>query len=131
MNFVLDSSALIAFLRAEAGGADVREILSRHPCYAHAVNLCEVYYDFLRAADHPTALAALDDLTAAGLIEVDQLTRPLWLAAGRLKARGRISLADCIGLALAAEHQATFLTADRHELATVAASGSHAIQFIR
>ena len=131
MNFVLDSSALIAFLRAEPGGADVREILGRHRCYAHAVNLCEVYYDFLRVADQPTALAALDDLSAAGLIEVDQLTRPLWLAAGRLKAHGRISLADCIGLALAAELNATFLTAARHELATVASRGSHAIQFIR
>lgn len=131
MNFVLDSSAMIAFLRAEPGGAEVREILNNHPCYAHAVNLCEVYYDFLRAADHPTALAVLDDLTAAGLIEVDHLSRPLWLLAGRLKAHGRISLADCIGLALAADRNATFLTADRHELSTVAARGSHAIQFVR
>ena len=131
MNFVLDSSALIAFLRAEPGGATVREILDEHRCFAHAVNLCEVYYDFLRAADHATALAALDDLAAAGVVEIDQLARPLWLAAGRLKAQGRISLADCIGLALAAERQATFLTADRHELGPVAARGSHAIQFIR
>lgn len=133
MNFVLDSSAMIAFLRAEEGGTSVREVLSQreNECFAHAINLCEVYYDFLRASDHLTALAALNDLATAGVVEIDHLRRSLWLAAGHLKARGRISLADCIGLALAEERKAVFLTADHHEMDSVAAQDSHLIRFIR
>ncbi|PYX28113.1 MAG: hypothetical protein DMG77_16805 [Acidobacteria bacterium] len=43
---------MIAYLRAEEGGALVRDILldPAHDCLAHAINLCEVYYDFFRSA---------------------------------------------------------------------------------
>jgi PIN domain nuclease of toxin-antitoxin system len=49
---VIDASALIAFLRDEPG-ADVVENLFSAPetCYAHALNLCEVCYDFFRASN--------------------------------------------------------------------------------
>jgi PIN domain nuclease of toxin-antitoxin system len=49
--YVLDACAIIAFLKGEAG-ADVVEnaLLDRgSQCMAHAINLCEVYYDFHRA----------------------------------------------------------------------------------
>ena len=48
MIYILDACAMIAFLRGEAGAEVVAEIL-RDPgdqCFAHAINLCEVYYDF-------------------------------------------------------------------------------------
>ena len=53
MNRVLDACAMIAFLRGEPGADVVRAILHNpsDACYAHAINLCEVYYDFVRAAD--------------------------------------------------------------------------------
>lgn len=50
MIYVLDACAMIAFLRAEQGGDLVQAIL-RNPeneCFAHAVNLVEVHYDFCR-----------------------------------------------------------------------------------
>jgi uncharacterized protein with PIN domain len=44
---VFDASALIAFLRDEPGAEVVESALSvPEKCYAHALNLCEVYYDF-------------------------------------------------------------------------------------
>lgn len=48
--FVLDSCAMIAYLRKEIG-ADVNQkviVDAESVCYAHAINLCEVYYDFWR-----------------------------------------------------------------------------------
>ena len=53
MIFVLDASAMIAFLRGEPGADAVAEILldSESQCHAHALNLCEVFYDFERAAN--------------------------------------------------------------------------------
>jgi PIN domain nuclease of toxin-antitoxin system len=51
MNAVIDACALIAFLRDEPGADAVRNILTgSRTCYVHALNLCEVYYDFWRAS---------------------------------------------------------------------------------
>ena len=44
MSTVIDASALIAFLRDEPGADVVENVLSApDKCYAHALNLCEVY----------------------------------------------------------------------------------------
>lgn len=50
MNYVLDASAMIAFLRGEQGAERVSEVLSNpgNVCCAHAINLCEVFYDTLQ-----------------------------------------------------------------------------------
>jgi len=57
---VIDASALIAFLRDEPGADVVENVLSApEKCYAHALNLCEVYYDFFRASNQDAAEAAI------------------------------------------------------------------------
>mgnify|MGYP001616994244 CR=1 FL=1 len=45
MTFVLDACAIIALLRNEAGAEITDRLLLEQTCMAHAVNLCEVYYD--------------------------------------------------------------------------------------
>ena len=63
MSTVIDASALIAFLRDEPGADVVENVLSApEKCYAHALNLCEVYYDFFRASNQDAAEAAISDL---------------------------------------------------------------------
>jgi len=48
--FVLDASAMIAYLRDEPGAGRVSEALldPDGQCIAHVLNLCEVFYDFQR-----------------------------------------------------------------------------------
>jgi PIN domain nuclease of toxin-antitoxin system len=67
MSAVFDASALIAFLRNESGVEIVENQLLREPAasFAHAINLCEVYYDFCRAAGQDTAESAIQDLLAS------------------------------------------------------------------
>ena len=50
MTVVLDACAMIAYLRGEPGWDTVAGIFADPDTqtYAHAVNLCEVYYDTLR-----------------------------------------------------------------------------------
>ncbi|MGA3096536.1 MAG: hypothetical protein ABSF25_08800 [Bryobacteraceae bacterium] len=50
MLFVLDASAMIAYLRDEPGAGRVSEALldPDGQCIAHVLNLCEVFYDFQR-----------------------------------------------------------------------------------
>ena len=42
----LDACAMIAYLQGEVGGSVVQSLLAdpSTTCYAHSVNLCEVFY---------------------------------------------------------------------------------------
>lgn len=133
MAVVLDACALIAFLRDEPGAAVVESLLAEAPgaCLAHAINLCEVYYDFLRASDEATARGAIADLLSAGVVPREDLAPALWQAAGRIKVRHRLSLADSFAVALADALDAELITSDHHELDRVAAAGAVRIRFIR
>jgi uncharacterized protein with PIN domain len=52
----MDASAPIAFLRDEPGADVVEDIMSApENCYVHALNVCEVYYDFFRASNQDAA----------------------------------------------------------------------------
>lgn len=134
MNYVLDASAMIAFLRGEPGADSVFESLldPESRCYAHALNLCEVFYDFERAAGPHEAVEAISDLTKMGVIEEANLDRTVWQAAGSLKARlRRVSLADCFAIELSERLQATILTADHHEFDVLTEQPTFRVRFIR
>lgn len=125
---------MIAFLRGEPGADAVAEILldPESQCYAHSLNLCEVFYDFERAGNRQDALQAVLDLAILGVIEDASLAPAVWQAAGTLKARlRRVSLADCFALELAERLEATILTADHHEFDVLAARPECRIRFIR
>ena len=134
MNLVMDANALIAYLDNEEG-ADVVEALLTDPantCYAHAVNICEVYYDFVRRADATTAWAFIERLAEAGVTIREDMDAEFWRRAGQHKAEiVRVSLADCFCLTLAHRLNAQLATADHHEFDKVAESGICDIRFIR
>ncbi len=119
MIYALDASALLAYLNGEAGASVVAALLSNpaNRCYAHAINLCEIYYSTVRTVDTRTAQAVLDTLETDGVLLRRDISQPFWQQVGRWKARGRISLADCFCIALAQEVGGTVVTADRHEFA--------------
>ncbi len=134
MNYVLDASALIAFLRDEQG-AEVVEALLLDPendCFAHALNLCEVFYGFHRDAGEVAAQTAIGSLRAAGVIPRADLDDAFWQEAGRLKSTfRRVSLADCLCIALARRQGAELVTSDHHEFDALAPLGLCTIRFIR
>jgi len=119
MTYVLDASAMIALLRGETGGDLVRRLVldPANECFAHSLSLCEVYYDFHRAAGVESADAAIDSLLAAEIYFSADMDIRFWKEAGILKADWkRISLADCFAVSLARRLEAELVTADRHEL---------------
>jgi len=132
--FVLDASAMIAFLRDERGADVVAEALldPESQCHAHALNLCEVFYDFHRASGREEASQAIADLARLGVIEDANLASDVWQAAGTLKANlRRVSLADCFAIELAERLKGAILTADHHEFDALAGQSAHLIRFIR
>lgn len=132
--YVLDACAAIAFLQREPGAEVVAGILKdpENRCLIHAVNVCEVYYDTFRRSGAEDAAALEDLLVNTGIKIVETIPSALWRTAGRLKAEWRrISLADCLTLALALLENGTVLTSDHHELDPVAQAAVCPIQFIR
>jgi PIN domain nuclease of toxin-antitoxin system len=130
---VLDACAMIAYLNNEPG-ADVVEaaLLSpAHECSAHAINLCEVFYQFHRAGGEAAATGAMSDLHCMNVIERADFDQAFWQDAGRLKAGGGVSLADCFAIALTNRLGGTLLTSDHHEMDKLAAAGICNITFIR
>jgi len=131
--YVLDTCAIIAFLKGEAGSDVVENALldTNSQCMAHAINLCEVYYDFHRAGGESAAEGAVEDMRTLGLAERSDFDEAFWKEAGKLKAGGKISLADCFAVTLTNRVGGTLLTSDHHELDRVAAAGICSITFIR
>src|SRR6266851_3668111 len=106
MTSVLDASAMIAFIRGEPGADAVDAVLSDpgNDCFAHAVNLSEVYYAITRDDDEATAESALAALSSAGVIACGDFDPDFCQEVGRLRARVRdeglrVSLADCYCMA--------------------------------
>jgi len=131
---VLDSTAMLALLLKEDGGDVVRNALldKTRPCVAHGLNMCEVYYHFLRTDDVATADAAIQTLLDAGLRVQEMMDEAFWKDVGFLKATyPPISLGDSVCLATARRLNADVLTSDHHELDKIAALGILPIVFIR
>lgn len=134
MKYVLDACALIAFLRKESGGELVRDIIlsPKHSIHIHALNLCEVYYDFARGQGESVADEMIQVVSEIGIIIDNDLDRDLWVSAGRLKARiKRISLADTLAVEHTNAFNATLLTSDHKEFDRLDNEKYCKIQFIR
>jgi predicted nucleic acid-binding protein len=133
MIYVLDTSAVIAVFQAEKGAEVVRNTFaipgSRH--VIHAVNLCELYYDYLKRGDERRARQAIAHVRSMR-IEIIRLMRNRFVMdAGLIKQRHRIALGDCFAIATARYLNGTVVTSDRKELTSVANRSDASILFIR
>ncbi len=133
MSAVLDACALIAFLRDEDGADVVEELLLQDPpfCLVHAINMCEVFYDFLKSHDESAARQAIQDVSDVGVEIREDMDAEFWREAGRLKVRHTVSLADAFAIALARRLDAELVSSDHHEFDPIAAQGVVKIKFIR
>ncbi|MDQ2731918.1 MAG: PIN domain-containing protein [Armatimonadota bacterium] len=130
---VLDASAMVAYLRCEPGSTVVRDLLAEPTalCYAHSINLCEVYYQSVRQSNPTTAAATIASLYADSVIERRDISRRFWQRVGQHKSRGRISLADCFCISLAQELAGEVVTSDHGEFDPLVPLNIVPINFIR
>jgi PIN domain nuclease of toxin-antitoxin system len=118
---VLDSFAVIAFLRDEPARPQVATLLQRKDARLTAVGVAEVFDHLLRVVKVDEEQAALD-LAEIGLLEAVPVEGGLGLAAGRLRARryhrarSVLSLADCVAAEAARALSEPLATSDPHLL---------------
>lgn len=134
MILVLDSCAIIALLGGEPGGELVDSTLADkdNTCMVHALNLCEVYYDLVRCADESRARDVMNQLVSAGIFIREDMDMSFWQNVGNIKAaHSRISLADCVCIALANRLGVEVWTCDHHEFDKAASMNLCKVRFIR
>jgi ribonuclease VapC len=113
---VLDSFALLAFLRGEAGDDRVAALLEKagerdHPLHMSEVNYAEVKYIVIRKDGAQRWEEIARDLPTLP-IEFHPATRELADLAADFKSRISFSLADAFAAALARKHKAELVTGD-------------------
>ncbi len=132
MKFVLDSSALIAFIRNEDGADIVEQLLLDESAaiFMHAINLCEVYYDCIRAVGEEKADSCVNAIITGNVVIREDMDVDFWKTAGKLKALGRISISDTFAVALAVREGAHLVTSDHHEFDPLLAQGKIPINIL-
>lgn len=116
---VLDSWALLAFLKGEPAGEEVGLLLKSaaqgrdHRIFMCVINWGEVYYSFMKAGGREAAESVADDISQLPieLFPVDADLDLVRKAAG-YKASYRMSYADAFAAALARIKKAELVTGD-------------------
>ena len=119
-NYVLDSFALLAWLRDEPGAGTVQTLLEdakkgRTHIYVSWLNVAEVYYVTKRRSTEPDPELAADkviEVISSLPIQTESISKTEAIAAARLKADYTISLADAFAAALAKTFSASVVTGD-------------------
>lgn len=116
-HFVLDSYALLAYFRDEAGGEKVEQllneaVLNKHELHMTCINAGEVFYMAHRKDGEDKAALVWKAIQQfpIHIIEVDLAFT--YKAAG-LKAKYKFSCADAFAAALTISRKATLITGDR------------------
>ncbi len=114
--YVLDASALLAFLQKAPGAYRVNEILKealrKHAkVLMSAVNYGEVYGKILPEYDSERTFAIMQAASSLGIETVDATPQRACKAAD-LKTQYKLYYADSFAAALAIEHKATLVTSD-------------------
>jgi predicted nucleic acid-binding protein len=114
--YVLDASALIAFLQKSPGAYKVNELLKdarqeRAKVLMSAVNYGEAYGKILRDRGPERARISIQAVSPL-VIEVMDATPQRACAAADVKAKHALYYADSFAAALALEHKATLVTSD-------------------
>lgn len=126
--FVLDTSALLAFLYGERGGDRVESLLirasdGRVTVRLHRMHLCEVYYLFHRKGGEATAESAVRDVEKLPIRIEDRVSPALMREAGKIKAEYRVSFADAFAAGLAGVRKAILVSCDHAEFDPLESAG--------
>lgn len=114
--YIFDSFAILAYLQAEPGGQEVKNLLEKAetgeiPILMSAINLGEVVYIIERKLGRDTAESILHDIFRLP-VKIAESTMSRILAAANIKAQYAIAYADAFVVSLSKEKKGIIVTAD-------------------
>ncbi|MFH1542341.1 MAG: type II toxin-antitoxin system VapC family toxin [bacterium] len=115
--FVLDSYAILTYLKEEAGWQKVRDIIwdaykRKASLFINYVNLGEIYYIIYREHGAVTA-DRITSMIKQWPISFVSVKESLAIIAGRVKAENKLSYADAYVVATALTKRSTVITGDQ------------------
>jgi len=133
VTLVLDACAAIAYLRKEDGWQRLMgKVIEPDAALAmHAVNFCEVYYEFLRSDGAEAATQAWDRLRELPIEVVALWDDAFLMRVGEFKVEHKVSLADAFALATSRHFGAQLATTDHHELDALEKDGAARFFWLR
>ena len=134
--FVLDTSAMVAFFRIEAGAEKVKALMDRAGLlncniFMHNASVAEFYYDLLYTYDQQEAHDILERINSYPILFIETISQEFIKQIGYFKSRYKISFADSFVLATAKLNSAKVLTSDHHEFDEVEKNGDVMFEWIR
>ena len=125
--YVLDACAMIALLNGEEGADAVNNLFQQAvkgeiELYMSVINLLEVYYGFIGDIGIAKTQEIMKAVDETPLAVISTISERAYHEAARIKGtHRRLSLADSVGVATAAELDGIFVTSDHQELEAIAA----------
>lgn len=129
---IVDASALIAYFKSEEGHEKFADLLrdERNVLAMHTVNLCEVYYNYLRS----DGLEKAEDAWAKAneiLRILETVDLQFMKRVGRWKVDHNLPLGDAFAAATAEENGCPLVTTDHNDFRGVEESGALQIVWLR
>lgn len=114
---LLDSFALLAYLKKEKSYQKVKDILASHEegkedLLMNGINIGEVYYILARERSLDAAEYFLHDILQALAIKITPNSLSDVIEAAKIKVQFPIAYADAFAVATAIKHDATLVTGD-------------------
>lgn len=110
--YLLDTSAVLTLIEDEAGAERVEALLRTTPVLLTWLTLLEVYYITYQERGPTEAERRYALLKVLPVTHLEIVNEPILLTAGRFKAERRLSLADALIAAYAAQYQAVLVHKD-------------------
>ncbi len=130
--YLLDASAVVAYLKGEQGADVFGGILSEEQniLAIHAVNLCEIFYNYLRADGLDIAEEACRTVTSFSTV-IERLDEPFMKRVGRWKGLEGLGLGDAFAAATAEEFGVPLVATDHNGFDPVEAKGLLTLVWLR
>jgi PIN domain nuclease of toxin-antitoxin system len=124
--YVLDACAMVALLNGEKGAENVNSLFQQAvkgeiKLYMSIINLLEVYYGFIDDIGIAKTQEIMNAANETPLVVISTISEKVYHEAARIKGTHRkLSLADSVGIATAADLDGAFVTSDHHEVEAIA-----------
>ena len=129
---VVDAAAVIAYLKGETGQDRFAALLEdpRNVLAIHSVNLCEIYYNYLRSDSVEIAEQAWEKTTQMCAV-IDRLDDQFVKRVARWKGVVGLGLGDAFAAATAEEYACQLVTTDHRDFDPIDQSGQLKIFWLR
>jgi len=117
---------MVALVNGEEGAEAVDNLFQQAvkgevKLYMSIINLLEVYYGFIGDIGIAKTQEIMKVIDETPLVIINTISQQAYHEAARIKGtRHKLSLADSVGIATAAELDGIFVTSDHHELEAIA-----------